>query len=258
MPGYTASMLHKFHHEQQDNPQHSPHQHVIPNYSAKVQLTMTPDMSDPLDKLGIKRIQAIIEMLLYYARQVEPSMLVAIGTIAAAQSKVTEATAKVVEHLLDYCASHPNVVIRYTPSNMLLKREHDNQMNGPLLVVSTILRNVMALVTEAELGALFENSKEAAALQVTPEELGHQQPATPIQVDNSTTYGIVNSSIRQRKSKAIDMQFIGYKIAYNKANSESTGNQSLQVLQGCVTLGKRNPESQTGNPGQNKEPNNIT
>eukprot|EP00957_Ditylum_brightwellii_P001591 124435-Ditylum_brightwellii.AAC.1 len=82
---------------------------------------MTPDMSDPLDKLGIKRIQAIIGTLLYYARQVDPTMLVAIGTIAVAQSKGTEATAKAVLHLLYCCASHPNTTIRYTPSNTLLK-----------------------------------------------------------------------------------------------------------------------------------------
>eukprot|EP00957_Ditylum_brightwellii_P153381 11673961-Ditylum_brightwellii.AAC.1 len=82
---------------------------------------MAPDMSDPLNKLGIKRIQAITGMLLYYARQVDPTMLVVIGTIAAAQSKGTEAMAKVVEHLLNYCASHPNATIRYTPSDMLLK-----------------------------------------------------------------------------------------------------------------------------------------
>eukprot|EP00957_Ditylum_brightwellii_P030081 2276928-Ditylum_brightwellii.AAC.1 len=48
-------------------------------------------------------------------------MLVAIGTIVAAQSKGAEATAKEVEHLLNYCASHPNLTIRYTPSDMLLK-----------------------------------------------------------------------------------------------------------------------------------------
>eukprot|EP00957_Ditylum_brightwellii_P200850 15310071-Ditylum_brightwellii.AAC.1 len=87
-------MLHKFQHEQPDYLQHSPHQHVIPNYGAKVQLTMTPDMSDPLDKLGFKRIQVIIGTLLCYARQVDPTILVAIGTIAAAQSKGTKATAK--------------------------------------------------------------------------------------------------------------------------------------------------------------------
>eukprot|EP00957_Ditylum_brightwellii_P164622 12533974-Ditylum_brightwellii.AAC.1 len=52
-------------------------------------------------------------------------MLVAIGTITAAQSKGTEATAKAVEHLLDYCVSHPNGTIRYTPNDMLLKVHSD-------------------------------------------------------------------------------------------------------------------------------------
>eukprot|EP00957_Ditylum_brightwellii_P082187 6249372-Ditylum_brightwellii.AAC.1 len=88
---------------------------------------MAPDTSDPLDKLGIKRIQAIIGTFLYYIRQVDLTMLVAIGTIAMAQSKGTEAMAKVVEDLLDYCASHPNTTIRYTPSDMLLK-VHSNAL----------------------------------------------------------------------------------------------------------------------------------
>eukprot|EP00957_Ditylum_brightwellii_P049828 3777915-Ditylum_brightwellii.AAC.1 len=65
----------------------------------------------------------------------------------------------------------------------------------------------MAMVAEAELGVLFVKAKEAAALQVMLEELRHLQPATLIQVNNSTAYGIVNSSIRQQRSKAIDMQF---------------------------------------------------
>eukprot|EP00957_Ditylum_brightwellii_P133510 10178547-Ditylum_brightwellii.AAC.1 len=121
-------------------------------------------------------------------------MLVPIGTIAAEQSKNTEATAKAVEHLLDYCASHPNATIRCTPSDMLLKVHSDasyllvpeaqsragsyfflgcatdDHMNRPLLVVSTILCNMMALAAEAELGAFFVNAKDAAALRVTLEE----------------------------------------------------------------------------------------
>eukprot|EP00957_Ditylum_brightwellii_P200160 15259109-Ditylum_brightwellii.AAC.1 len=65
----------------------------------------------------------------------------------------------------------------------------------------------MASAAEVELGALFENAKEAVALRTTLQELGHQQPVTPIQVDNSTAHRIVNSNIWQQKSKAIDMQF---------------------------------------------------
>eukprot|EP00957_Ditylum_brightwellii_P014858 1120031-Ditylum_brightwellii.AAC.1 len=65
----------------------------------------------------------------------------------------------------------------------------------------------MASSAEVELGAHFENVKEVVTLHTTLNELGHHQPATPIQVDNSTAPGIIKSNIRQRKSKAIDMHF---------------------------------------------------
>ena len=35
----------------------------------------------------------------------------------------------------------------------------------------------------------------------------HPQPPTPIQVDNSTAVGIANKSIKQKRSKAMDMLF---------------------------------------------------
>eukprot|EP00957_Ditylum_brightwellii_P154382 11748065-Ditylum_brightwellii.AAC.1 len=69
------------------------------------------------------------------------------------------------------------------------------------------MHNVMASAVEAELGALFKNGKEAVALRTTLQELGHQQLATLIQVDNYVAHGIVNSNIRQQKSKAMDMRF---------------------------------------------------
>eukprot|EP00957_Ditylum_brightwellii_P172718 13148188-Ditylum_brightwellii.AAC.1 len=65
----------------------------------------------------------------------------------------------------------------------------------------------MASAVEAELGTLFENAKEAVSLCTTLNEVGQQQPITPIQVDNSTAHGIVKSNICQCKSKAIDMHF---------------------------------------------------
>ena len=45
--------------------------------------------------------------------------------------------------------------------------------------------------------------------------MGHKQPPTPIQTDNLTAFGIVNSSIRQRKSKAMDMLFYCMQDKYN-------------------------------------------
>ena len=65
----------------------------------------------------------------------------------------------------------------------------------------------MESATEAELGALFYNGQVAKPIRTCLEEMGYPQPSTPIKIDNSTAAGIVNSSIRQKKSKAMDMRF---------------------------------------------------
>eukprot|EP00957_Ditylum_brightwellii_P172580 13138053-Ditylum_brightwellii.AAC.1 len=127
--------------------------------------------------------------------------------------------------------NHSNAVTQYHPSSMILRVHGDafyllkpkvrsraggyfylgnhqpQQMNGPILVLLQTLRNVMVSAAEVELGALFENAKEVVSLHTTLNELGHQQAATPIQVDNSTAHRILDSNIHQRKSKAVDMHF---------------------------------------------------
>jgi hypothetical protein len=79
--------------------------------------------------------------------------------------------------------------------------------NGPLHTSSFILRNVMALAAQAEARALFVNAQESTVVRTTLIELGHPQPPTPLQSNNSTATDTVNASIRQRRSKAIDMRF---------------------------------------------------
>ena len=37
--------------------------------------------------------------------------------------------------------------------------------------------------------------------------MGHKQPPTPLMTDNSTAEGIMNETVRQKCSKAIDMRF---------------------------------------------------
>ena len=65
----------------------------------------------------------------------------------------------------------------------------------------------MASATEAKLGALFLNCQEAVPIQNALEDMGHSQPPTPVQVDNSTALGIATVTIKQRKSKAMAMRF---------------------------------------------------
>jgi hypothetical protein len=43
----------------------------------------------------------------------------------------------------------------------------------------------MSSATKAEVGALFLNAKEATVLHTTLTEMGHEQPAILLQIDNS-------------------------------------------------------------------------
>jgi hypothetical protein len=65
----------------------------------------------------------------------------------------------------------------------------------------------MSSAAEAELGALFINTKEAVYLRQILMEMGHPQPKTPIQTNNTTAEGVINNKIQPKRTKAMDMQF---------------------------------------------------
>ena len=134
-------------------------------------------------------------------------MLLALGTITAQQASATQATSRYVTHLLDYFHTHPDAKLRYHGSDMILHIHSDASYNseakarsqdgghfylgknasvrttmhnnGAILKTSTIMRNVMESASEAECGALFNNTKEAVALRTTLHEMGHPQPPHP-------------------------------------------------------------------------------
>jgi len=74
------------------------------------------------------------------------------------------------------------------------------RINGTIHITCTILKLVAASTAEAELGALFLNAQEAKVLRIVLEELGHPQPQTPIHINNTTTVGIINNTIKQQHS----------------------------------------------------------
>jgi hypothetical protein len=71
-------------------------------------------------------------------------------------------------------------------------------LNGSILNVAAIIKNVVALAAESEVGACFHNAQSGAPLRVTLTELGHTQPPTPLRTKNSTASGIVNETIKQK------------------------------------------------------------
>eukprot|EP00957_Ditylum_brightwellii_P075073 5704419-Ditylum_brightwellii.AAC.1 len=70
-----------------------------------------PDLPPPLNSKQKNRIQQVLGTLLFYACAVDPTMLVAIDSIASQQAAPTEKTAAAIVHLLNYAATHPDVVI---------------------------------------------------------------------------------------------------------------------------------------------------
>jgi hypothetical protein len=80
-------------------------------------------------------------------------------------------------------------------------------INGAVYALAKLIKTVMSSATKAEVAGLFMNAKELLPIRTTLDELGHSQPATPMRTDNSTVYGIAKKTVKQRRSKAIDMRF---------------------------------------------------
>ena len=70
-----------------------------------------------------------------------------------------------------------------------------------------IIKGIMSSAAEAELGAMYINAQKAFEERIILEEMGHNQPATPIQVNNSTAEGNINKRVQPKHTKAMDMRF---------------------------------------------------
>jgi hypothetical protein len=169
MPGYISAVLNIFQHPHPARPQHAPYKMQPINYGAKVQFATPADTSTPLTDAEKLTFQQVIGCLLYYARAVDPIMLVALSTLASAQDIGTSATAESIHRLLDYCVTHPEAEVRFHSSDMVLQASSDasyltepeacsqtgghfylsnkddrqQQINRPILCLSSIIKHIM-------------------------------------------------------------------------------------------------------------------
>ena len=238
MPDYVAKALLRFSSFHPLRTSHAPHKWNKPVYGKQQQFAPTPDVSPPLSQSQTKLIQEVVGTFLYFAITIDLTLLVALGTIATSQASPTEETLSKVTDLLNYASTHPSPTIRYLPSDMVLHVHSDASYlseaqarsraaaifflgnafpdpakpsmplsNGVIHVLSKIMKNVMSSAAEAEIGSTFLSAKDAIPLHVCLEEMGHPQPSTPIQVDNTTAVSFANSRLKQKATKAIDMWF---------------------------------------------------
>ena len=170
--------------------------------------------------------------LLYYARAVDCTMLATLGSIATQQAIPTANTMRKIKKLLDYAATHPDAEVTYRARNMVLAANSDAsylsetkyrsragghffmasniavpENNGAIQTVAQTIKTIMSSAAEAELGALYINCCEAIPARHLLEAMGHRQPPTPMQTDNSTVLGVVTNKIQPKRTKAMHMRF---------------------------------------------------
>ena len=180
MPGYITKALAQFAHPAPKKPQHQPHPHMERTYGATIQYAKAPDTAPPLPATNKTYIQQVLGVLIYYGRAVNSTALVALGSIASAQATPTAQTMTLTKILLDYVAMHPDVILIYEKSDMVLAVHSDTSYlseagarsregghffmssdikdppdNGAIINTSTIIKSVMSSAAKAELAGLY-------------------------------------------------------------------------------------------------------
>jgi hypothetical protein len=101
--------------------------------------------------------------------------------------------------------------------------------NGAILFISKVLKHVMSSTAEAEIGAVFINAKDGAVIRTALEELGNKQPPTPMETDNTTATGYSNGTIKQKRTKAMDMCFYWIKDRVKQGQLKFIGDQDTKI-----------------------------
>jgi hypothetical protein len=120
MPGYVKADLHKYQHPAPTCPEHATHQWNPPVYGAKTQYVEHKQDSPDLSPKDVNRLQQLGGTLLYYARAVDPKLIILVNVLASEQTRARTATAEKIIKLLNYCTTYPEATLRYHASDMIL------------------------------------------------------------------------------------------------------------------------------------------
>ena len=105
-------------------------------------------------------------------------------------------------------AAYLNVLCAHSRSDahiMLSNNTPVPSLNGPVLTIAQIIKNVMSSAAEAELSGLFICAKAMIPLRNTLIKMGWSQPPSPVQCDNSNATGATNKTIVNKMLKSMDM-----------------------------------------------------
>jgi hypothetical protein len=79
--------------------------------------------------------------------------------------------------------------------------------NGMFYASTIIMRFVVGLAAEAELGALYHNCQKGIVYREIFKDMGHPQPKTPVHWNNATAIGMANNMVKRQRFCSIEMRF---------------------------------------------------
>ncbi len=268
MLGYIKKKLQEYNHALPRRMQTCPYSPEPKTFWADTQTLLAVDSSPLLDEKGLKRVQKIVGSILYFARAVDMTVLMALSAIAVEQTKAIAKTMGRCIQLLDYLASNSEAKVRYYASDMIMNIHSDAsylsetkarsracghffmgwmpktgepiKINGAFYMNATILKFVVASAAEAELGTLFHNCQYGIILHQTLSDMGHLQPNMPVHCDNALAVGITNNIVKRQQSWSMEMRFfwVGDKVAQDMyALSWHPGQENLADYQSKHHIG---------------------
>ncbi len=185
MPGYIKKKLQEYNHVRSKRIQTCQYTPAPKQFGLEAQHLLSVNDSPPLDKKDIKCAQQIVGSILYYARAVDMTVLMALSTILIKQTKSTEKMMAKCMQLLDYLAYHDDAKVHFYASDMIMnihldasylskgkarsqtcgyffmgllpKDDEPIRINGAFHVSTNVICFVVASAAEGGLGALFHN-----------------------------------------------------------------------------------------------------
>jgi len=245
MAPYLQKALRQFDNIVPTKRHNTPYPHIEPKYGARQQYAEY-DTSAPVGKDEQKHVQQVTGKFNWYARGVDGTLLTPISALSAQQAKPMQLTMQHVKQF-DYAATQEPAVTTYRASDMVLaihsdagylneegaqsragghhflSENVDNPLNnGAIYNEASIIKSVMSSAAEAEIGALYINARKGVEERNILEEMGHKQPPTPVQTDNSTADSIVNLRVQPKRTKH------GY--AFSLAAQSGSQSKTIQIL----------------------------
>jgi hypothetical protein len=89
MPRYIKAALHNYQHPTPAHPEHAPHTWNPPIYGAKMQFVNETTPSPALSNKNVNKLQQLTGTLLYYARAVDPTLIMPIKVFDSEQSDIS-------------------------------------------------------------------------------------------------------------------------------------------------------------------------